>query len=83
MENKLKEIAAYVAEHIEDYEMKVHIALNRIDRMRCPLSMADPILYDEIEDAIKDWCDDNEFSYDDWDEDSCVDPEAVLFFTEE
>lgn len=81
--NALKEIAAYCADHIEDYEMKVHIALNRIDHMRCPLEMADPMLYDEMYDAIADWCDDNDISYDDWDDDSRIEPEEILFYTED
>ena len=81
--NKLKEIAAYCADHIEDYEVRVQLALNRIDRMRCPLDMAAPDLFQEMYDAIADWCDDNDISYDDWDDDSRIDPEDVLFYTED
>lgn len=39
--DEIKEIAAYCAAHIEDYEIRVHLAIKQMDRMRCPLSMAD------------------------------------------
>lgn len=57
--------------NIEDFEVRLQLALKRMDRMRCPFRMADGMLYDEIVDAIEEWCDDNEVSleYDeDWDE---------------
>lgn len=57
--------------NVEDFEVRLQLALKRMDRMRCPLSMADGMLYDEIIDAVEEWCDDNEVSleYDeDWDE---------------
>ena len=68
---KKKEIAAFVRDNIEDYEERLQLALKRMDRMRCPLRMADGSLYDEIVDAISEWCDDNEVSLEfdeDWDE---------------
>jgi hypothetical protein len=70
MEDKVKEIAAYVREHVEDYERRLSFALGRIDHMRCPFWMADQSLYDEIVSAIEEWCDDNEVdcSEVDWDE---------------
>lgn len=66
-----KEIAAFVRNNIEDYEERLQLALKRMDRMREPLRMADRSLYDEIVDAISEWCDDNEVSvdfYEDWDD---------------
>lgn len=66
-----KEVAAFVRNNVEDFEVRLQLALKRMDRMRCPLSMADGMLYDEIIDAVEEWCDDNEVSleYDeDWDE---------------
>lgn len=66
-----KEIAAFVRNNVEDFEVRLQLALKRMDRMRCPFRMADGMLYDEIVDAIEEWCDDNEVSleYDeDWDE---------------
>ena len=63
-----KEVAAFVRHNIEDFEVRLQLALKRMDRMRCPLSMADGMLYDEIVDAIEEWCDDNEVSLE-YDED--------------
>lgn len=55
-----KEIAAYVRNNVEFYEDRLQLALNKMDRMRCPLSFADQELYDDISNAIDEWCDDNE-----------------------
>lgn len=57
----LKEVAAYVRNHVEDYEIRLSLALGRMERDRCPLRMADDGLFDEIVSAIDDWCWDNEF----------------------
>lgn len=68
---KTKELAAFVRNNVEDYEERLQLALNRMGRMREPLRMADGSLYDEIVDAISEWCDDNEVSLEfdeDWDE---------------
>lgn len=59
---KTKEIAAYVRNNVEDYEERLQLALKRMDRMRCPMRMADDGLFEEIVDAVIDWCDDNEIS---------------------
>ena len=63
-----KEVAAFVRNDIEDFEVRLQLALKRMDRMRCPLSMADGMLYDEICDSVEEWCDDNGFSLE-YDED--------------
>ena len=62
--NPIKEIAAYCAAHIEDYEERVKIALGIMDRMRCPLSQAAPSLYDEMQQCASDWAEDNDYSVD-------------------
>lgn len=59
-----KDLAAFVRNNIEDYEIRLQLALKRMDRMRCPLRMADGELYDEIVDAISEWFEDNEISID-------------------
>lgn len=69
--SQINEIAAFVRNNVEDYEERLQLALKRMDRMREPLRMADGSLYDEIIDAISEWCDDNEVSLEfdeDWDE---------------
>lgn len=65
-----KEIAAYVRNNVEFFEERLQLALNKMDLDRCPLRMADRSLYDDIINAIEDWCDDNEVCYDevDWDD---------------
>lgn len=77
MEKALTELARYCASHIRHYEERVQIALDYMDECRCPLYMADGRLYDEIQECILDWCDDNEISYGhDYEE---IDPEEVIF----
>ena len=68
--NSLKEIAAYVRNNVENYEERLQLALNCMDRDRCPLRMADRRLYDEIVSAVEEWCWDNDVdcSEVDWDE---------------
>ena len=61
---KTKEIAAYVRNNVEFFEDRLQMALNKMDRMRCPLSFADQELYDDISNAIDDWCLDNEVDND-------------------
>lgn len=66
-----REIAAYCRNNIEDFEERVQLALKKMGRMRCPFSMADQELYDDIVNCICEWCEDNDYSVDffeDWDE---------------
>lgn len=62
--NPIKEIARYCAANIEDYELRVQVALGLIDRMRCPLSQADPSLYDQMEQYASEWAEENGYSVD-------------------
>lgn len=64
---KKKEIAAYVRNNVEFFEERLQMALNKMERMREPLQMADQELYDDICNAIDDWCWDNEVNNEDWD----------------
>lgn len=74
--DKLKEIAAYCAANIEDYELRVQLALGVMERMRCPLNMADAGLYDEMYDCACEWAEDNDYSVDLIDG---IDVEDILF----
>lgn len=67
---QIKEVAAYVRNNVENYEVRLQLALNCMDRDRCPLRMADDDLFAEIVDAIDDWCWENDVdcSEVDWDE---------------
>ena len=73
---ELKKIAAYCREQIEDYDLRVKLALNVMDRMRCPLQMADDLLYTEIYNCACDWADDNGYSVDFFDG---IDVEEIIF----
>lgn len=65
--NQQKEIAAYVRNNVEFFEERLQMALNKMERMRCPLSFADQELHDDISNAIDDWCWDNDVDNNDWD----------------
>lgn len=65
--SQIKEIAAYVRNNVEFFEERLQMALNKMERMRCPLSFADQELYDDISYAIDEWCWDNEVNNEDWD----------------
>lgn len=75
--NNKKELAAYVRNNVEDYEERLQLAFKRMDRMRCPLSFADQELYDDIINAIEDWCDDYEVCYDDVDWDEVIERDII------
>lgn len=71
--NRKKELAAYVRNNVEFYEERLSLALGWMERDRCPLSMADSRLYDEICDTIGDWCIDNDIDENDLDFDELID----------
>lgn len=79
--DQIKEIAAYVRNHVEDYETYLQLALKRMDKTRCPFWMAaDEGFYNEIVSAIEDWCWDNDvdFSEVDW-EDAIEGDEGIIW----
>lgn len=49
-----KELDELCRQSIEDYDAKVSMAWGYMDRMRCPLWMAFPILHDEILEVLED-----------------------------
>lgn len=59
----VKEIASYCEENIRNYESRLSIALDDMDRMRIPLHIADRKLHDEIWDMVVEWFDDNPSVY--------------------
>ena len=52
---------------IDDFDLRSELAMAKMDRMRCPLSQADPGLYDEMQDALCDYCADQDLNPDDFD----------------
>ena len=81
MEEYINEIAAYVASHVENYELYLQLALDRMDRTRCPFWMAaDEGFYNEITSAIEDWCWDHDIDYDDWDFEELIEGEDGIIW---
>lgn len=72
-EKVLLEIAQICVDEIECWAAHEEIALNNMDRMRCPLYMADEQLYDSILEKIEDYAFDNDIDADE------IDPEDVFW----
>lgn len=54
----LKNIAAYCAKNVWEYEERLGMALSKMDYFRMPLKIADVGLYNDIADAVDDYCND-------------------------
>lgn len=59
-----KNIAVLCKNNIDNYQERVQLALSKIDRERIPLKQADRDLYNEIEQEILNYLDEQEISYD-------------------
>lgn len=68
----LKENQSEVFGDIADYDSRSEHAMNVMDEMRCPLSVADNSLYNAMNDKLTDWCNDNDFDPDEFDPDSII-----------
>ena len=66
-------IAQTCVDEIENWAAHEDIALTNMDRMRCPLDMADEELYNSILEKIEEYGDYNEVDVDD------IDPEEVFW----
>ena len=55
----INEIGKYLREQIEDFDVRVNLALNTMNKKRCSFDYADCDLYDECFDKIEEWCEDN------------------------
>lgn len=73
LDNAPKELVQYVIDNVDDFGRRYQKALTKVDRMRCPLRMADSDLYNEICDNVEDWCSDNDEKFDDYDIDEIFD----------
>lgn len=81
--NSKKEISSYVRNNVEFFEERLQLALNKMDANRCPLKMADYQLFSDIRDAIKEWCEDNDFDVDHWEDwDDLIDGEDGIIWEE-
>ncbi len=71
----------YLKEHeneifggVEDYDYRLERAMVKMDRMRCPLILADSELHNEMTDALCDYLNDNEAEMEDY-----FTPEDIIF----
>lgn len=53
--------------YLADYELEIDLAIRNMDIYRCGLDSASVKIVDLIEDAIKEWCEENEIDYNDFD----------------
>lgn len=77
-----KEIAAYVRNNVEYFEERLQMALDKMERNRCPLSFADQELYDDISNAIDDWCLDTDVDGSDWDYEDLIEGDDGIIWEE-
>ena len=63
MNKALIDISEYCKENVSNYEERLGIALVKMDYQRMSLSQADRGLYNEIEQKVIDYLDENEISY--------------------
>ena len=69
-ERLLQEIYAYCQFRIEHFFQKEMIASETMERDRCPLSMAYPQLYNDIQSVIDEYYEDNDIDSEEWDIDA-------------
>jgi hypothetical protein len=53
----------YIADALSDFDKHISIALDNMEKYRCSLSSASDTIVDVINDAIRDYCDDNDIDY--------------------
>lgn len=75
MEQFIRQLAEYISETVEDYEIRVQLALNIIGRDRCSLQFADSRLYDDMYDSVSEYISDNNLPVNPDD----IDIEDILF----
>lgn len=73
LDNAPKELVQYIIDNIDRFGKRYQMAITKIDRMRCPLRVADPQLYSELIDRAEEWCDDNDKDVEDYDIDEIFD----------
>lgn len=54
---------SYISNALTCYGYEINSAVEYMERYRCPLSTASEKIVDIMEDAIRDFCDDNEIDY--------------------
>lgn len=75
MVDKMKEIVAYCAANIVDWDLKSELAVRMIGRHM----QIDPGFRNEIEDKVSEWAEDNDYSVDFLEE---IDVDEILLWVE-
>ena len=63
MKQKYKTLINYVKDWLEDYETDIDLAIANMEKYRCPLYEASNRVFYQLEDAIHDWCEDNNIDF--------------------
>ena len=63
-----EEVVQYIIDNVVDFEPRYRHALRIIGQDRCPLHMAYPMLFEDMQDAFVDWAIDHNLSDEDADE---------------
>ena len=53
----------YVADALSNFDAQINVALQFMEKYRCSLSSASDTIVDVINDAIRDYCEDNDIDY--------------------
>ena len=71
--NTIQKLYKYCREQMmavsENFDLHEELALQTIDQMRCPLSMADEWLYNRMTELIEEYCEDNGLDAEEYDTD--------------
>ena len=63
----IQQMYKYCREQIHNFKLHAELALETIDRARCPLRMADSWLADRMEELIGEYCEEHNLNADDYD----------------
>lgn len=66
METNYILLLTYIKDELNDCQIEVKNAIEKMDAYRCSLSSASELIVDKIDDGIKNFCLDNNFDYDDF-----------------
>jgi hypothetical protein len=69
----INEIGKYLRENVEDFDVRVNLALKTMDRKRCSFDFADCDLHNECYDKIEEWYEENGI------EPEYIDVEEIIF----
>jgi len=74
------DLLSYVVNALAGYEYEIEKAIVDIDHYRCPLSSASEKIMNLMDDAIRDYCTDNDIDYYDFDAETAFDRDLETIF---